>query len=146
MIASYNNQMFKKGGLKLDTRSSAIAEFSGIIYCLRWLINKRPSHSHNIHILVDCQYVANVCLEHCNFNSKHTALVQTIRSLLQQLKHIYTITFHWIPGHTSNFIHSQTDLLARDAALSTRRDPVSHFDILYCTDGSASGWVWTFPP
>ena len=146
MIASHASKIIVQGALKLDTRSSAIAEFAGIIYCLRWLEHSMPLQSKNIQIFVDCQYVANVCMDQYNYNSKHSIYVQTIRALLSKLKTHYNIHFHWIPGHTDNDIHKQTDLLARNAALSQRTPIDTAFTLNYSTDESSSGWVWPYPP
>ena len=146
MIASHAGKITVRGALKLDTRSSAIAEFAGIIYCLRWLEHSQPAQSKNVNILVDCQYVVNVCTQQYNYNSKHTIYVQTIRALLSKLKSQYNIQFHWIPGHTNNYMHTETDRLARQAAVSQKRIAINtEFTLNYFTDELSSGWVWPYP-
>ena len=65
--------------------------------------------------------MANVCNNKCNFHPKHQLYVHTIHSLIHKLTSLhYSINIHWIPGHTDNNIHTQTDNLAKQAALSSR--------------------------
>ena len=145
MIATHLQKNIAKGSLKLDVRSSAIAEYAGIIYALRWLLHDTPNASSDVHLLIDNQYVANVCNAKCNYNSKHAIYVQTIRQLILQLSQSYTITIHWIPGHTNNPIHTHADTLAKQAALSQRCAIDTVNTLNYFTDASASGWVWPHP-